>query len=261
MHQVALDWNCIIALEEERPAAPFLRQIQAWHNQGKISLCISSPSRLENPQDNTMLTIDEPEWNQKIHIVGLEGIELRGSKPRAFIGADGSYLYDHTLEVLVMQKMHAILFPNIDFLYYDYCRRMHQDPLDSHSFPNMSDSYRAASPEQQRINRKWNNAKCDSLSLYAYSTWAEVDDLFVTTDQNFQPFQMQRLVLAPSPEYAGMIPTSDHVLLTEQIQNVTVSNVIRGHIMTPQEAIAFLQERLVESHQKDSPASTSQKKG
>ncbi|GAC1307255.1 MAG: hypothetical protein NVSMB27_45360 [Ktedonobacteraceae bacterium] len=147
-----------------------------------------------------------------------------------------------------MQKMHAILFPDIDFSYYDYCYRMSVEPIASHTFPNMNDAYQAASPEQQRIDRKWNNTKCDSLSLYAFSTWAEADDIFVSTDKNFHrkkgqlllPFQIQRLILAPSPEYAGKTPSSEPVVFTEQTQNITIANVIRGRIMTPQEAVAYL---------------------
>src|SRR6266571_7669115 len=129
MIQVAFDWNCIIALEEERPSAPALRQIQAWYKEGLIGLCISSPSRLENPrlaspkdtdvgEDIPPLAIDEEEWKKKMRGVGLEGIELRPARTRAY---SGPMTFDHNLDQLIMWEIHHLLFPKIDFSYYDYC--------------------------------------------------------------------------------------------------------------------------------------------
>jgi hypothetical protein len=251
MIQVALDWNCIIELEAESPVAHSIRQIQAWYNQGKVVPCISAPSRLENPQDHGAVVIDEVEWNRKLNAVGLGGIELRSARTnRAFRGADGSYLFDSNLELLILQEIHTILFPNIDFAYSDYCRRCHVEPISLFGFLNLSAAHRAASEEQQRVTQKWNNKKCDALSLHAYSTWAEPDDLFVTTDKNFhrkkeqlfQPFHLPRTVLAPPPGSTRPYPVG--TVLTEQVQTIVLPNVIRGHIMMPQEAVEYLQMRL-----------------
>ena len=246
MIQVAFDWNCIIDLEEDHPVAPILRQIQTWYDLGKIALCISSTIRLENPQNHDALVIDESEWASKLHSVGLGAIELRSSSPRAFLAPDGSNLFDDSLEQLVMREIHTILFPNIDFSYYDYCRRMNVEPYTPRGFINLSEAHRAANGERRRVTKKWNNAKCDALSLYAYSTWAGPDDLFVTSDKNFhekkeqllQPFRMQRRVLAPLPGYVGTF--QEAVELTEQVQTVVISGAICGHIMTPREAVEYL---------------------
>jgi len=252
MIQVALDWNCIIELEEKRQEAPFIRQIQAWYNQGKVVLCISAPSRLENPQDRGAVVIDEVEWNRKLNAVGLGGIELRSSRTnRDFHGADGSYLFvNYNLELLILQEIHTILFPNIDFAYSDYCRRCHVEPISPFGFLNLSAAHHAASEEQQRVAQKWNHAKCDALSLHAYSTWAEPDDLFVTTDKNFhrkkeqlfQPFRLSPTVLVPPPGSTRPYPIG--TVLTEQVHPIVLSKVIRGHIMMPQEAVEYLQMQL-----------------
>jgi hypothetical protein len=116
MIQVALDWNCIIELEEERPSAPFLRQFQHWAMQGHIALCLSAPSRLENPQGSTKAVIEE-EWTSKLRRTELEGIEIRWPRTRAFVGADGSSIFDGQIEDLVRRKIHDILFPGIDYSY------------------------------------------------------------------------------------------------------------------------------------------------
>ncbi len=76
MFQVALDWNCVISLEEGRPYAPHIRQLQAWHNQGKIALCMSSPSRLENPRSPDRTSISEEEWEAKMRDVGFVGCQV-----------------------------------------------------------------------------------------------------------------------------------------------------------------------------------------
>lgn len=53
--QVALDWICILELEEARAEAPFLRQIQHWAEQGDITLCLCAPAKLENPRDRSQV--------------------------------------------------------------------------------------------------------------------------------------------------------------------------------------------------------------
>lgn len=264
MIQVALDWNCIIDLEEERESASAIRQIQALYNQGRIALCISSPSRMENPRIkiptdeeaaayNYPIVIEEEEWNKKMRGVGLEGIELRSASTVSFLGADGSYNFDFTLEQLVMRQIHEKLFPKIDFYLQDYYRRRGVEPIDMNNRVSIGDAFNAASKKQRSVERTWNNAKCDSLSLYAFSTWSGPDDVFVTSDDDDfiqnrellnEPFHIQRQVMAPPPGYTGTFEES--VILTEQTQNITISGVVKGHILSPQEAVEYLHRRLEE---------------
>ncbi len=107
MINVCLDWNCIIGLEEEREYSPALRQIREWYKQGKIALCISSPSRMENHRSRDRRFYDEKEWNEKLRNVDLEGIELRSSKPR-FFNVPG-------LQPVLIRAIHDRLFPNVPF--------------------------------------------------------------------------------------------------------------------------------------------------
>ncbi len=251
MIQVALDWNCVIDLEEGRPCVPHIRQLHAWHDQGKVALCISAPSRLENPRSPDRISIGEEEWEEKMRSVGLAGIELRPARLRTFLGEDGSHLFDDHLEHLIRQEIHAILFPTIDYYYDDYCHRLGVEPIRLNGFLNLSEAHQAANEKQRRITKKWNNAKCDALSLHAYSTWSGPDDLFVTSDEDdfienrdrlYQPFHLSRTVVAPPPGSSSPYPVG--TILTEQVQTIVLSGAIRGHIMSPQEAVEYLQQQL-----------------
>lgn len=251
--QVALDWNCIISLEEGRPDVVYLRQLQTWHMQGKITLWFPGPSRLENPRDREKLSIGHEEWDTKMRNVGLADIELRYATTRAFLSRDGRYIFDESLEHLIRREIHAILSPSIDYMYNDYCLREGVEPYNMHAFLNLSEVHQAATEKQRRIARKWNNAKCDSLSLHAYSTWSGPNDLFVTDDNSDiikrkdrlqQPFRLSRVVLAPLPGITS--PYSAGTPLTEQIETVEIFNVIQGHLMRPPEAVEHLQQHLGE---------------
>ena len=252
MINVCLDWNCIIGLEEEREYSPALRQIREWYKHGKIKLCISSPSRLENPKpspdDPYPTAIDEAEWEKKMTGIGLEGIELRPARSRSY--NPPLMTFDFSLDLLIMRKIHDLLFPKIDFSYDDYCRRKNVEPIVIHGFLNLTEAYQAASKKQRRVHRNWNNAKCDALSLNAFSTWSEPDDIFVTGDGDFgkeklkEPFVIERRILAPPSGTPW--PSEEPVSLIEQTQTIRLSGVIKGQIMTPQEAEKYLRKRLEE---------------
>ena len=67
--------------------------------------------------------------------------------------------------VSLEQKIHAILFPNIPFLWSEYCRRF---GLDS---------------DDEVPGRKWRRAKCDVQAMW-YPIHSS-NDIFVTQDKNF----------------------------------------------------------------------------
>lgn len=251
MITVCLDWNCIIDREEEREHAPALRQIQEWYKQKKINLCISLPSRLENaqrtrPDDQYPTVIHEVVWNKKMSAIGLEDIELRPARTRSY--GPPLMTFDFSLDLLIRRNMHDLLFPEIDFSYDDYCRRRNVEPVVSDGFLNLSQALQATSREQWRVHREWNNAKCDALSLDAFSTWSGPDDIFVTRDGNFykeelkKPLLLERTMLAPPPGTPW--PSEEPVSLIEQPQTIHLSGVIQGHLLNPQEAVAYLRKQL-----------------
>jgi len=251
MIQIDLDWNCIIDLEEDRPAAPYLRQIQGWHNQGMVHLCMAAAHRLENPRSWDVPTINQDAWEEKLREVGLADIELREARSRGFLGPDGILQFDIQLDLWVMEEIHNRLSPGIDFQYYTYCARCGVDPINRRLRPSLDAVYKEVEEDQKYVLRKWTNAKCDALSLYTYSTWAGPDDLFVTTDEAdfikhrdrlYQPYHIERWVLAPPPGQTR--PFLEPVELTPQLTNIVIKNLIQGRIVTPQEAVEYLQARL-----------------
>jgi hypothetical protein len=124
------------------------------------------------------------------------------------------------------------------------------DPINFHRRPSLDAVYKEGEEDQVYIIRKWNNAKCDALGLYTYSTWAGPDDLFVTTDESdfikrsdrlYEPYHIERWVLAPPPGQTR--PFLEPVELTPQLKNIVIKNLIQGHIVTPQEAVEYLRAR------------------
>jgi hypothetical protein len=240
MIQIALDWNCVIDLEEDRLAAPYLRHILAWRDQGIVHLCMAGAHRLENPRSWDVPTINQETWEEKLRNVGLAGIELREAKSRFGI----------QLDRWVMEEMQNRLSPGTDFLFYVYCARSGVDPIDRRRHPTLDAVYQEVEDDQKYVLRKWTNDKCDALSLYTYSTWAGPDDLFVTSDdRDFirrrgrlrEPYRIERWVWAPPPGQTR--PFLEPVELTLQLTNIEIKDLSQGHIMTPQEAVEHLQAR------------------
>lgn len=152
MTKVTIDTNCIIDLEEERESACYIRALILMHGQGKIELSISAISGSER-KPNGEYASSFHEFQQKINLVGLEGINIL--KPP---GRYGVTFYDYCVDgdetIELEQKIHQVLFPSIRF---------------------------KSSEEQNKKN--WRNAKCDVLALCCHIKHG--GDIFVTSDTNF----------------------------------------------------------------------------
>jgi hypothetical protein len=249
----------MIELEEDRPAAPALRQIREWYKQERIALCMYSYSVLENPRliasenedaekDTHQSTITGDIWNRKMILVGLENIEMRSAGQRSYSlkGEVHVHTFDFSLDQLLMREIHRLLFPNIDFDLSEYFRSLGLEPIPMNSTISLTEPSNIESTEQWLAHRKWNNAKGDSLSLNAFSTWSSPDDVFVTQDKNFlrkrdklkEPFVLtyRTKVRAPTSETEGY--------LEERTITQTICNVIPGQILSPLEAVEYLRKRL-----------------
>ena len=247
MITVCLDWNCIIELEEDRPSAPALCQIREWYKQGKIVLCISTSSRMENHKSPDKRVYDIDEWNEKLHNIGLEGIELRESRPRAFLDGKGTYTFFLYEEQLLMREVHSRLFPGVDFMLRDYARSQNIKLPDPPGIFSLRAYLEQENDEQKKLHRKWNNRKNDALSIYAFGTWSGPDDVFVTIDnhhllKNRAKLQAPYMISVPTFVRVPEDDTGGNV--EERMVTKTFHNVIQGHIMSPQEAVEYLQQRL-----------------
>jgi hypothetical protein len=161
---VTLDTNCIIALEESRPEAPFLRQLISFHDAKKINLRVVAISASERKPDGTY-AVSFNEFKQKIAAVGLGHVDIL--RPIAYLGmAYVDWCYPGGGEATVLDRnIHETLFPDIEFDYSEYRNRLGIDPT------------------SDIIDPKWRNAKCDVLALWSHIRFN--GDIFVTSDKNF----------------------------------------------------------------------------
>ncbi|GAC1349452.1 MAG: hypothetical protein NVSMB27_22730 [Ktedonobacteraceae bacterium] len=187
------------------------------------------------------------EWNEKLRNVGLEGIELRESRPRAFLDGKGVHNFFIYEEQLLMREIHSRLFPNVEFLLGDYAQNQNVTMPDPPGIFSLQAYLEQENGEQRKLSRKWNNRKNDALSIYAFGTWSGPDDVFVTGDNDdllkkraklHAPYviTVHALVRVPEDDTGGN--------LEERDVTMTFNNVIPGHIMSPQEAVDYLRERL-----------------
>jgi hypothetical protein len=243
MITVCLDWNCILALEEEREYSSAVRQIREWYRQGKIALCIARPSRLENHRSMTRVTYNEQEWAEKLRNAGLEDIELRlaGGRFQAFPGLDQA----------IIREIHHRIFREVPFMYQDYAELKNVElPERSifYSFPqSLQEELEQETAEQQKLGRKWNNRKNDALSLHAFATWSTPDDVFVTDDKlvvnKWKLLRKSYQVMVKRP--ADVIIHGEPMrILKENVEVIPGDFIFPGRILDPLKAEEYLQEQL-----------------
>ncbi len=161
---VTFDTNCIIDIEKQGKPFPYLQTIVHLHNNQKIHLravAISASERMPDRQYAQNFT----EFQEKIAAAGLEKAEILPSIAYADITFLDRCLLASDEMVKLEQKIHEILFPQIEFYYGDFCTRRGIDPSVTPAHP------------------KWRNAKCDVLALWSHITFN--GDIFVTSDNNF----------------------------------------------------------------------------
>lgn len=243
MITVCLDWNCIIALEDEREYSPAIRQIREWYKQGKIALCMGRPSRLENHSSKDRTLYNEQEWAEKLRNVGLQDIELRPANGRfqAFPG----------LDQVIIREIHKRLFPEVPFIYQDYAELKGIElPERSifYSFPqSLEEELARETALQRKVGRKWNNRKNDALSLHAFATWSTPDDIFVTDDRVI----LSKWELLRKP-YEVMVKRPADVVIHGEPMRVLQGNleeilgdiVFLGRILDPLKTEEYLREQL-----------------
>jgi len=175
MHAVTLDTNCLIDLEQGGKDARAILALVATHRAGGIDLRLPAISASERQPGGRHLT-NFSEFQARVDAAGLGGLRL--IEPLAYTDIsfwDFCVLGDDAMATLERQ-IHEILFPNIEFLYVDYCRARGLDP-------------QPAPPD-----RKWRNAKCDVP--VAWSHIYHRGDMLVTNDSQFHKATKKPLLTA-----------------------------------------------------------------
>ncbi|SRR5712692_1274046 len=170
---LTFDTNCIITLEENRPAAPDLKTLISLHNSQAINVRVIGISASERKTDHTYASTFT-EFQQKIAAVGLGHMEIL--QPIAYWAItffDWSIWADDRM-IDLERAIHNVLFPQDDFNYLDLCNK------------------RGIDPNSSKIDRKWRNRKCDVLAMWCHIYYN--GDIFVTEDENFTTTKMPDLI-------------------------------------------------------------------
>lgn len=156
-----LDTNCIIDVEEDRPNAPFVRELVALHGTNEVNVAVSSIGASERQREGGFAKTFA-EFQEKLAAVGFGSLELLPP-----LGYWDICYWDHFLWAdehdTLEDKIHDILFPGIDFSWPEYAK--------SHALP------------VDLPDRTWRNAKCDVLALWCHIKRG--GGVFVTSDGNF----------------------------------------------------------------------------
>lgn len=183
MLSFTLDTNCVLALDEARTDAASHRVAEARavealvnaHGAGTASVGVVAISASERQRDNGRLE-NFSVFQQRLASLGLAHLDLLHLMLYFDVTFwDASLWSDDEMQTLEC-AIHEILFPNIPFLWSDYCAVNGLDPV----------------PETP--DRKWRNAKCDVQAFWSHA-WRK-RDVFVTSDGNFHAeSKKQRLLV------------------------------------------------------------------
>ena len=159
-----LDTNCIIDLELGTEFGPPIRELVAAHRNGTANVAIPSISASELQKDGTYLSRFD-QFLARLAAAGLDGLPL--VQPIAYwnISFYGHGYWADEAMVELERKIHAVLHPEIEFAYPDFCG--------ARGIPIGTD----------RPHRVWRNAKCDTQALWSHIYHKR--DCFVTRDRNF----------------------------------------------------------------------------
>jgi len=160
--KITLDTNCIIDLEQNRPAAVALRALIDASRRSKVEIAVAAISASEKMPSGEYLT-NFSEFEERIRHVGLT--DARILEPIGIYGVAfyGHFIYPDDSMTKLLVDIHTTLFPSMTFDHdaYRLSRKLPPGNLDSH----------------------WRNAIWDDLALWCHIHYDR--DVFLTSDGNF----------------------------------------------------------------------------
>ncbi len=160
----SLDTNCLIDIAEDRPDSAAIRALAEAHARGDVSVAVAAISASENQKTGERLTNFE-QFRARLETLSLGHLEIL--KPMLYwdIGFwDWAYWVGPEM-VALEQKIHQVLFPNVEFQWPDFC------------------AVRGWDPNAHPVDIKWRNAKCDVQALWSHIYHCR--NVFVTGDAKF----------------------------------------------------------------------------
>lgn len=178
MHTFTLDTNCIIALDEDRPAAPSVLALAAAHRAGRAKVALVAISASERQRDGKMLD-NFAKFQERIASLGLSHLELL--LPMCYWDVmfwDACLMVEPDMAELE-SKIQGVLFPAVPASWADYCQA------------------NGLEPQETEIDRKWKNAKCDVQAFWCHAY--NERSVFVTSDTNFHAATKKPALLRLAP--------------------------------------------------------------
>jgi hypothetical protein len=163
-----LDTNCVIDLDENRPAAPAITRLAEAHATGNADVAVLAIMASEKQRAGGYIE-DFQVFQDRLEGLSISHLGLLLPIFYWDIAFYGRCLWSDSGMQALERNIHEVLFPNVEFLWPDYCQSQKLDPATS----------RPASP----AGHTWRNAKCDVLAIWSHVHHGR--DVFVTTDRNF----------------------------------------------------------------------------
>jgi hypothetical protein len=175
MPNVTLDSNCIIDLEQNRPAVTYINELSQMHREGKIHLRVVAISASERKPDGTFAS-NFNEFKERVDSIGLADVQIL--KPIAYQGiAFCNYCVQGVGSLGKLEKeIQQALIPEIEIEYTDFCKK------------------RRLNPSNKKNWGKWVNKKCDVLAMCSH-IW-NGGGIFVTNDGDFHKKPVKSRLIA-----------------------------------------------------------------
>jgi hypothetical protein len=169
-----LDTNCLIAVDEGRPEAAAIQTLATAHAEGRANVAVVAISASENQQDRRYIR-NFAEFQYRLATLELSHLNIL--RPMFYWDItfwDWAYWSDESMEALE-RKIHDVLFPNVEFLWRDFCRAV-------------------INPPPEHASGKWRNSKCDVQALWSHIYAGQ--EVFVTSDGNFHATTKKAALIA-----------------------------------------------------------------
>jgi hypothetical protein len=164
VHTFTLDTNCLIAVENNEPAAEAIRALADAHTKQSADVAVVAMSASEKPQGGRSIR-NFSEFQNRLEVLGWTHLKI--ILPMMYWNItfwDHAFWVDDAMTDLE-RRIHAILFPTARFLWQDHCRDENIDPM------------------QIPFGTTWSNRKCDVQAIWSHIHGGR--SVFVTSDKNF----------------------------------------------------------------------------
>lgn len=170
---LTFDFNCIISVENNDVFAKDIQRLIDLHEKGFVNISVPAISGNEKSIKG--------EYPESINhfidrIIRLSKRRIEILSPMAIWGMcfwDYCIWYDEAM-VNLDNKIHQILFPNIQVAWIDYAEQNNLNP--------------------DRLDSRWRNPKCDVISLWCHIYYCR--DIFITNDANFHKQSKKQQLIA-----------------------------------------------------------------